>query len=169
MSGTLEYYLNYLHDQGPSARAFTMKAAGAEQDDEEKPTTARTKRFERDEAKVGVVEFGGNAQLAATPVSNLGSEPLEGGHSDVVGRMNKKYKEENDDDDDDENEDKIDRALKVQEITGEVGARIAAQVGTSVAGYGSAIALARRRKRKICQQKYGNDQRAIEVCMRGGR
>ncbi len=114
MGGTLDTYLDFLQDQGPAAKAFTLKASGAEQDDEERPTTARTKKFERDEAKVGVVEFGGNAQIAATPVSNLGSEPLEGGHSDVMGRVNKKYKsdDDNDDDEDDENKSKIDRSLE---------------------------------------------------------
>ena len=112
MGGTLDTYLDFIQDQGPSAKAFTLKASGAEQDDEDRPTTARTKKFERDEAKVGVVEFGGNAQLATTPVSNLGSEPLEGGHSDVIGRVNKKYKDDIDDDEDDEDKSEIDKKLE---------------------------------------------------------
>jgi hypothetical protein len=53
-------YLSHLSDQasaGPPAKEIQLKSSGAEQDDEEPPTTARTKRFEKDEAKVGVEEY----------------------------------------------------------------------------------------------------------------
>jgi len=57
-----EIYLSYLNDQvgpplgGPPGKAVKLKACGAEQTDEECPTTARTKKFEKDEAKVGTVK-----------------------------------------------------------------------------------------------------------------
>jgi hypothetical protein len=73
----LDKYLLYLLDQGPGgspggppAKVIHLKASGAEQDDEEPPTTARTKKFERDEAKVGLKEFdivGTAAQIATNP------------------------------------------------------------------------------------------------------
>ena len=53
----LDEYLKHLQDQGapgggPPAKVIQLKASGAEQDDEEPPTTARTKKFEKDEAKI---------------------------------------------------------------------------------------------------------------------
>lgn len=54
----MQEYLDFLNDlgpvnMGPPAKAIQLKACGAEQTDEECPTTARTKKFEKDEAKVG--------------------------------------------------------------------------------------------------------------------
>ena len=53
---TLDEYLKHLQDQapgtGPPAKVIKLKSSGAEQDDEEPPTTARTKKFEKDEAKI---------------------------------------------------------------------------------------------------------------------
>lgn len=55
----MEIYLSYLNDQagpplaGPPPQSIKLKACGAEQTDVECPTTARTKRFEKKEAKVG--------------------------------------------------------------------------------------------------------------------
>jgi hypothetical protein len=46
-------YLDFLEqDAGPPPKAVQLKASGAEQDDEEPPTDERTKKFEKDEAKV---------------------------------------------------------------------------------------------------------------------
>lgn len=55
----IEIYLSYLNDAagppfaGPPAKVVHLKASGAEQQDEEPPTTARTKKFEKYEARVG--------------------------------------------------------------------------------------------------------------------
>jgi hypothetical protein len=57
---SLSFYLGFLNDQappkGPPPKVVQLKASGAEQDDEEPPTTTRTKKFEKDEAKVGMKE-----------------------------------------------------------------------------------------------------------------
>jgi len=53
-------YLTHLSDQasaGPPAKEISLKSSGAEQDDEEPPTDERTKKFEKDEAKVDLKEF----------------------------------------------------------------------------------------------------------------
>lgn len=55
-------YIDFLNDQGgppsgPPPKEVQLKSSGAEQDDEEPPTDERTKKFEKDEAKVGVEEF----------------------------------------------------------------------------------------------------------------
>jgi hypothetical protein len=60
----LDEYLQFLEQGapppgGPPAKAIHLKSSGAEQDDEEPPTTARTKKFERDEARVGLKELFG--------------------------------------------------------------------------------------------------------------
>lgn len=92
MGGTLDEYLNHLQTEGPPAKAFQLKASGAEQDDEEPPTDERTKRFERDEARVGVKEFGANAQIASTPSANLDSPVKSGGYADVIAHQIRKLK-----------------------------------------------------------------------------
>jgi hypothetical protein len=73
---TIDGYLKYLQDQGPPggpsggppAKLIQLKSSGAEQDDEEPPTTARTKRFEKDEAKISEFDIVGTAaQIATSP------------------------------------------------------------------------------------------------------
>jgi hypothetical protein len=61
-------YLHHLNDQAPSGpppKEVQLKASGAEQDDEEPPTDERTKKFEKDEAKVGVEEVIGSIAAGA--------------------------------------------------------------------------------------------------------
>jgi hypothetical protein len=51
-------YLDFLEqDAGPPPKVVQLKASGAEQDDEEPPTDERTKKFEKDEAKVGTEQI----------------------------------------------------------------------------------------------------------------
>ena len=116
----LDKYLSYLQDQGPGggpggppAKAIHLKSSGAEQEDEEPPTTARTKKFERDEAKVGVKEFDVGA-LVTSP-------------------------------------------------------RFISQAGIGAVGYGTAIALQQRKKKRICQRKYPNNPPAVKSCMGGAK
>lgn len=115
----LDKYLLYIQDQGsapgggPPAKFIQLKSSGAEQDDVEPPTTARTKRFEKDEAKVGVKEFD-IAALATSP-------------------------------------------------------RFLTQAGATVAAYGTVSALQKRKKRKVCQDKYPNNPQAVEICVKGGK
>ena len=114
----LDKYLLYLNDQGappggPPAKVIQLKASGAEQDDEEPPTTARTKKFEKDEAKVGVTEF---------DVTALVTNP-----------------------------------------------RFLSQAGATVAGYGTVAAFQKRKRKKVCQQKYPNDPQAANICAKGGK
>jgi hypothetical protein len=73
----IDEYLKFIQAQagpvgyGPPAKVFKLKSSGAEQDDEEPPTTARTKKFEKDEAKVGTVKeidvVGAISQAATSP------------------------------------------------------------------------------------------------------
>lgn len=116
---TLDKYLIYLRDQapgyGPPAKLIKLKSSGAEQDDEEPPTTARTKKFERDEAKISEFDIAGTATRIAT------------------------------------------------------NPRTWTQLGVSMAGYGTAAALQKRKRREICKRKYPNNPQAIEICAKGGK
>jgi len=74
-------YLDYLNDQGapgsgppgsgPPGKEIKLKSSGAEQDDEEPPTDERTKKFEKEEAKVGVEEISGAIAQGVSAVGNL--------------------------------------------------------------------------------------------------
>lgn len=88
-------YLQHLNDQGapgggPPAKAIKLKSSGAEQDDEEPPTTARTKKFEKDEAKVGVSEFDPMTMLATTPLQKAAIGAAAGGAAYLLAKKAKK-------------------------------------------------------------------------------
>lgn len=79
-SVNVNQYIDFLNDQGgppsgPPPKEVQLKSSGAEQDDEEPPTDERTKKFEKDEAKVGVSEFD-PLTLAATGGVALGKAGL---------------------------------------------------------------------------------------------
>jgi hypothetical protein len=101
----LDSYLYYLQDQGPPnggppPKVATLKACGAEQTDEECPTTARTKKFEKKEAKVGTTEWSppGVPDLAGSGVqkymnfmqSPVGQAAHYGGMGLMVGAIAKR-------------------------------------------------------------------------------
>jgi hypothetical protein len=91
-------YLNHLNDQapppgkGPGPKFIKLKASGAEQDDEEPPTTARTKRFEKDEAKVGIKEepLTVGTLLATTALQKVGVGAAAAGGAYLLGKKVKK-------------------------------------------------------------------------------